>query len=85
MMYVSEVTELMIQKTHQGICEPLLAQLLVCLVCLVCRELLDAYAACKDGAEVIVVQNEFLTNVGTDREAALGSPGVKISYSFAMS
>jgi len=46
----------------------------------VCRELLDAYAACKDGAEVIVVQNEFLTNEGTDAEAPLGSPGMKKSY-----
>lgn len=30
------------------------------------RNLLDAYAACKDGAEVIAVQNEFLANAGKD-------------------
>lgn len=33
------------------------------------RNLLDAYAACKDGAEVIVVQNEFLATAGKDVES----------------
>jgi pre-rRNA-processing protein TSR3 len=35
------------------------------------RNLLDAYAACKDGAEVIVVQNEFLATAGKDTEGPL--------------
>lgn len=30
------------------------------------RNLLDAYAACKDGAEVIAVQNDFLATAGKD-------------------
>ena len=74
MVYVSEVSELMIEKPMKVRYSRALTQLLVCLVC---RELLDAYAACKDGAEVIVVQNEFLTNEGTDAEPPLGSPGMK--------
>lgn len=32
------------------------------------KNLLDAYAACKDGAEVIEVQNDFLASAGKDAE-----------------
>lgn len=35
------------------------------------KNLLDAYAACKDGAEVIVVQNEFLATAGKDAESPI--------------
>ncbi|CAK9876245.1 unnamed protein product [Sphagnum jensenii] len=44
------------------------------------RELLDAYAACKDGAEIIVVQNEWLTNEPANSDAPLSTPG-KIYHS----
>ncbi|KAG0625946.1 hypothetical protein M758_2G090500 [Ceratodon purpureus] len=37
------------------------------------KNLLDAYAACKDGAEVIVVQNEFLASAGKESERAGGN------------
>lgn len=40
------------------------------------RNLLDAYAACKDGAEVIAVQNEFLANAGKDVEGRQSSKDV---------
>lgn len=35
------------------------------------KHLLDSYAACKDGAEVIVVQNEFLATAGKDVESSV--------------
>ena len=35
------------------------------------KNLLDAYAACSDGAQVIVVQNEFLASAGKDTQGPL--------------